>query len=119
MKGLAMPNDFQEHVDEPTFSKILAACKKRGVRVTVTVRDGASITCRTEMSGNAGSIDFDLWRRVRPLDIEAVEGFENESAATVIVRGRDPDGRPRRWAYHLVRRPADADWRILYEWELD
>ena len=23
------------------------------------------------------------------------------------------DGRPRQWAYHLVRRPAGADWRIL------
>jgi 5-methylcytosine-specific restriction endonuclease McrA len=57
-----MPNDFQEHLDEPTFSKVLDACKRRGVRVTVTVRDGASITCRTEMSGNAASIDFDLWR---------------------------------------------------------
>jgi hypothetical protein len=55
-----MPNDFQEHIDEPTFSKVLAACKKRGVRVTVTVRNHASITCRTEMSGNAASIDFDL-----------------------------------------------------------
>lgn len=57
-----MPADFQEHVDEPTFEKVLNACHKRGVRVTVTVRDGASITCRTEMSGNAASIDFDLWR---------------------------------------------------------
>ena len=71
------------------------------------------------VTGDLSDVDWDLWRRVRPLRMEAVEGFENESAATVTVRGRDTDGRARRWAYHLVRRPAGADWRILYEWELD
>src|SRR4051812_19263717 len=55
-----MPTDFQEHVDDPTFEKVLSACRKRGVRVTVTVRGGASVTCRTEMSVNVARIDFDL-----------------------------------------------------------
>ena len=71
------------------------------------------------VAGDLSDLDWDLWRRVRPLRMEIVEGFENEDAATVTVRGRDPDGRPRRWAYHLVRRPAGADWRVLYEWEME
>ena len=70
------------------------------------------------VTGDLSDIDWDLWRRVRPLDIEAVEGFANAEASTVTVRGRDPEGRARRWAYHLLRRPP-ADWKIRYEWELD
>jgi hypothetical protein len=76
-----MPNDFQEHIDAPSFSRVLAACKKRGVRVTVTVRDGAHITCRTEMSGNAASIDFDLWRLGSNLSEEAQHRYSEKHDA--------------------------------------
>lgn len=58
----SMSTNFQDHVDAPTFERVLGACHRRGVRVTVTVCDGASVTCRTELSGNAASIDFDLCR---------------------------------------------------------
>jgi hypothetical protein len=73
---------------------------------------------REHVSGDLSDIDWELWRRIRPLDVEAVDGFENAEAATVTVRGRDPEGRARRWAYHLVRQPP-SDWRIRYEWELE
>jgi hypothetical protein len=73
---------------------------------------------REHVSGDLSDIDRELWRRIRPLDVEAVDGFENAEAATVTVRGRDPEGRARRWAYHLVRQPP-SDWRIRYEWELE
>src|SRR5262245_24505902 len=79
--GVTMPNDFQEPVDEPTFSKVLAACKKRGVRVTVTVRNGALITCRIEMSGNAASIDFDLVRLGSNLSEEAQRRYSEKHDA--------------------------------------
>lgn len=68
-----------------------------------------------------GDIDWDLWRQVRPLDIREVEGYSNEQAATVTVRGLDPAGGSRTWAYHLVRAPsseAPAAWRIEREWDL-
>lgn len=72
------------------------------------------------VTADLDSIDWDLWRRVRPLSIETVQGYANQEAATLTVRGRDPDGRLRAWAYHLVRRPPEnQDWRILYEWQLD
>lgn len=76
-----MPIDFQDHVDHPTFEKVLDACRKRGVRVTVTVRDGASITCRTEMSGNAACIDFDLWRLGSNLSEEAQSRYSEKHDA--------------------------------------
>jgi hypothetical protein len=70
------------------------------------------------VTADLDSIDFDLWRRVRPLNVDSIEGYANEEAATLGVRGRDPEGRARSWGYHLVRRPAESpDWRILYEWE--
>lgn len=55
-----MPTDFREHIDEPTFEKVLAACKKPRVRVNVTVRNSATVSCRAAMSGNVVEIDFDL-----------------------------------------------------------
>ena len=65
-----------------------------------------------------GDIDWALWRQVRPLQIGAIEGYVNKDAATFTVTGRDPAGRTRAWAYHLVRRGADdPDWRMLREWD--
>ncbi len=55
-----MPIDIIEHIDDPNFEKVLAACKKLRVRVNVTVRNGVSVSCRAEVSGNTRSIDFDL-----------------------------------------------------------
>jgi hypothetical protein len=55
-----MPDTFLQHVDDPTFEKVQAACLKRKVRVTVLVRNRATVTCRTEVKGNVASIDFDL-----------------------------------------------------------
>jgi hypothetical protein len=65
-----------------------------------------------------GDIDWDLWRRVRPLDIRTVEGYFTDRAATVTVGGLDPAGGSRTWAYHLVRAPSSAAWRIEREWDL-
>jgi hypothetical protein len=81
--------------------------------------DLAALNARS-VPGDLDDIDWDLWRRIRPLEAGAtIEGFESDEAATVTVRGRDREGRPRAWAYHLVRRPPGADWRILYEWEVE
>jgi hypothetical protein len=72
------------------------------------------------VDGGLEDIDWELWRRVRPLDIGSVEGFANDEAATLTVQGRDPDGRNRVWAYHLLRQPAPGpDWRIRWEWEME
>jgi hypothetical protein len=76
-----MPNNFQEHVDEPAFEKVLAACKRPRARVSVKVRDGASITCRTEVSGNAASIDFDLWRLGSNLSEDAQRRYTEKHGA--------------------------------------
>ena len=89
------------------------ACQRRrspGVAIAAWYRaieagDLAALNARF-VTGDLSDIDWELWRRVRLLRMEIVEGFENDDAATVTVRGRDPDGRPRRWGYHLVRRPA-------------
>lgn len=68
-----------------------------------------------------GDIDWDLWRRVRPLAIESAQGYATETAATFSVRGRDPKGRARVWAYHVVIPPSETgdSWRIEREWELE
>jgi 5-methylcytosine-specific restriction endonuclease McrA len=76
-----MPIDFQEHIDDPTFEKVLSACRKRGVRVTVTVRAGASVSCRTEMNGNVASIDFDLWRLGSNLSEEVQRWYSQKHGA--------------------------------------
>jgi hypothetical protein len=76
-------NDFQTHVDNPTFHEVLAACKKRGVRVTVTVRDGASVTCRIEMSGNVARIDFDLFRLGSDFSEDAQRRFNDKHSRYV------------------------------------
>ena len=71
-------------------------------------------------TADLSDIDWDLWRRVRPLDVATMEGFVGDEAATLTVRGSDRVGRARTWGYHLVRGPASsAGWRILYEWEMD
>jgi hypothetical protein len=73
-----MPN-----MDAPTFQKILNTCRKRGVRVTVTVRDGASVTCRTEMSGNVARIDFDLFSLGSNFSDEAQRRFSDKHSRYV------------------------------------
>jgi len=64
-----------------------------------------------------GSIDWDLWRQVRPLRMETIGGYASDTAATVTVAGRDPAGRPRLWSYHLIRTGRGDPWRILHEWD--
>jgi hypothetical protein len=67
-----------------------------------------------------GDIDWALWQRVRPLRMETISGYVNDTAATVTVTGRDPAaGHPRTWSYHLIRKAQGDPWRILHEWEED
>jgi 5-methylcytosine-specific restriction endonuclease McrA len=73
-----MPDTISEHVDDPTFEKIRAACRKRGVRVTVLARNGASVTCRTEVKGNVATIDFDLWQLGSNFSEEAQHIFRDK-----------------------------------------
>jgi hypothetical protein len=72
------------------------------------------------VGGGLEDIDWELWRRVRPLRIETISGFADDHAATLTVRGRDPDGRSRVWGYHLLRQAAPGpEWRIRWEWEME
>lgn len=56
-----MPEKEPQYIEDPTFEKVRVACLKRGVRVLVPVRDGATTTCRVEVKGNVAEIDFNLW----------------------------------------------------------
>jgi hypothetical protein len=71
------------------------------------------------VGGGLEDIDWELWRRVRPLGMETVEGFANGDAATLTTRGRDIHGRSRVWGYHLLKQTAPGDWRIRWEWEME
>jgi hypothetical protein len=73
-----MPDTILEHVDTPTFEKVRAACRKRGVRVTILARNGASVTCRTEVKGSVATIDFDLWRLGSNFSEEAQRLFRDK-----------------------------------------
>src|SRR5688572_23507361 len=49
-----------EHIDSPTFEKILAASGRRSKFVTVTIKDRSTVTCRASVAGTRATIDFDL-----------------------------------------------------------
>jgi hypothetical protein len=61
-------------------------------------------------------VDLAKWRGVRPHPAHLWRGFANDTAATLELRGRDPDGGAVTWRYDLVR--VNGAWKIRDEtWE--
>jgi 5-methylcytosine-specific restriction endonuclease McrA len=52
--------EIVDHIEAPTFRKVLEACKKPHTYVTVTVHKGQQAPCRVEVKGNVALIDIDL-----------------------------------------------------------
>jgi len=70
------------------------------------------------VAGNQAFDEYDLakWRGARPHPARLVEGFANESAATVYLRGETPDGGSVTWRYDLAR--VGRAWKLRDEmWE--
>src|SRR4029079_19328874 len=42
-------------------------------------------------------IDFNVWKSAYPTSIEEFEGYSNDSAATISLRGNRQDGRKKQW----------------------
>jgi uncharacterized protein len=69
----------------------------------------------------AGHQDFDeydltKWRGARPHPAHLVEGFATDSAATLYLRGKTPDGGNVTWRYDLGR--VNGEWKLRDEtWE--
>jgi hypothetical protein len=65
--------------------------------------------------------DLQVWQAVRPRTFELVEGWMNEDAATLVVRGTTTAG-VQRVGYHLEAYQAEdgpkgpKTWRIKHEW---
>src|SRR5262249_11806262 len=63
------------------------------------------------------NVDFKEWKVVRPVDPHLVSGFASETADTIVVRGRRPDGIYSTWTYQLVG-DVEGHWKISDErWE--
>jgi len=63
------------------------------------------------------TVDFKEWKSVRPLEPHLVNGFANDGAATIVVRGRRADGIYSTWTDQLVR-DEEGHWKISDErWE--
>ncbi|HEV2721101.1 MAG TPA: ankyrin repeat domain-containing protein, partial [Thermoanaerobaculia bacterium] len=69
----------------------------------------------------AGHQDFDeydrsQWKGARPHPAHLVEGFATDSAATLYLRGKTPDGGSVTWRYDLAR--VNGAWKLRDEvWE--
>jgi hypothetical protein len=58
-------------------------------------------------------VDFAVWRGARPVEPNLVNGFMNETGATLTVRGVTGGGFVATWVYHLARHPDG--WKIVRE----
>jgi hypothetical protein len=56
-----MPKDELIHIDDPTFEKVRAVCKRLRTFVSVPLK-AASISCRVGVKGNNATFDFDMYR---------------------------------------------------------
>jgi hypothetical protein len=61
-------------------------------------------------------INLPVWKPVYPVEIETFEGYTNDKAATVQLRGRRSDGRDTEWIYQLHKQPDG--WKIHQTWPL-
>jgi hypothetical protein len=60
--------------------------------------------------------DLNKWRGARPHPAHLVRGFANDSAATLELRGKTPDGGNVTWRYDLAR--VNGEWKLRDEtWE--
>jgi ankyrin repeat protein len=62
------------------------------------------------------TVDFNTWKYYYQPDMQLIEGYYNDSAATIKVQVITPDNYSVRWVYQLVRR--GDDWKIARVWEV-
>lgn len=66
--------------------------------------------------GSMDSVDFTVWKAVRPVQTRLVSAFANDTDATVVLRGATPRGTYVTWTYQVLRKPEG--WKIGSErWE--
>jgi hypothetical protein len=91
------------------------------VRVALAYLDALFAGDRDAMSARWLHQDFDdidlaAYRGARPHPAHLWRGFANDRAATLELRGKDPDGGNVTWRYDLAR--VDGEWKIRDEaWE--
>ena len=61
-------------------------------------------------------IDLAAWKAAYPITIEAFDGYTNEIAATISLRGNRKDGRNSEWIYQLEKQPDG--WKIHQTWPI-
>jgi hypothetical protein len=62
------------------------------------------------------TVDFNTWKYYYQPDMQLIEGYYNDSAATIKIQVITPDNYSVRWVYQLVRR--GDDWKIARVWEV-
>jgi hypothetical protein len=60
-------------------------------------------------------VDFNVWKYYYPAEMDLIEGFANDSAATVTIQTITPQHTSQRWVYQLVRN--GSEWKIARVWE--
>ena len=86
----------------------IAAVHRGDFNTMARLQIGASVQLMEERRD-----DLAFWQSMRPKSPEMVDGWMNDKAATLTVRGSTPRG-DRRICYHLENGPAG--WRIKREW---
>lgn len=127
--------DYTEHLDVAQILRNAGArddtvTEKNGaplaaddapVRVALAYLDALFANDRRAMSAQwlheeLDDADLAKYRGARPHPAHLWRGFANDNAATLELRGRDPDGGAVTWRYDLVR--AKGAWKIRDEtWE--
>ena len=69
----------------------------------------------TRQSGFFENVDFNVWKYYYPAEMEFVDGFANDSAATITIQIITPAHTSQRWVYQLVRN--SDEWKIARVWE--
>jgi ankyrin repeat protein len=105
------PGHFQVTNDSEPYGVVkeyLAAVKAGDFATMARLVPGASTKSMNENSENLA-----LWQSMRPAEPDLVNGWMDDDAATITVRGRSSDGE-KLVTYHLQK--TLEGWRIYHEW---
>lgn len=103
-------NGIAMTVEHPAFE----TCRK--YVQAIYARDLESLRSQYVLSQQSGftAPDWEVWRSTRPETPELIEGYANESAATLTMHGVTAAGFDARWVIQLRHEP-DGVWRIERE----